>query len=231
MNDLRSFAVLQARVYQFLEKQDEATLQAIVSGAAQLAVVRSGAEAPVSSPRDPGQVMRTLMELTSESERRKYLNAVNLPLRNGLQEVARQLGLVRYSSLNKARLIDRLVSHGLEQTEASEPRTPAPPSPDPVDGDSVAEQQDTPQEPPPSTGTAVPNAGVAAIAARLRETETEEEGAAYLREQHLDRESLLGVAAELGLSRVDRLRPTELEKRVLKQAIGARRKFAGLRKW
>lgn len=72
---------------------------------------------------------------------------------------------------------------------------------------------------------------MAAIATSLRETETEEEGAAYLRAQHLDRESLLAVAAELQLTRVSRLSQTELEKRVLKQAIGARRKFAGLRKW
>jgi hypothetical protein len=30
---------------------------------------------------------------------------------------------------------------------------------------------------------------------------------------------------------VDRLKYAELEKKVLKQAIGARRKFAGLRRW
>ncbi len=53
----------------------------------------------------------------------------------------------------------------------------------------------------------------------------------YLREQRLDHATLLAVAAELQLTRVDRLRQTELEKRVLKQAIGARRKFSGLRKW
>jgi hypothetical protein len=72
---------------------------------------------------------------------------------------------------------------------------------------------------------------VAAIASQLREIETEEEGAGYLEAQHLDRESLLAVAAELGLTRVNRLSQPELEKRLLKQAIGARRKFAGLRKW
>lgn len=74
-------------------------------------------------------------------------------------------------------------------------------------------------------------ADVPAIASRLRETATEEEGAAYLRGQHLDRESLLAVAGELQLTRVGRLSQAELEKRVLKQAIGARRKFAGLRQW
>ncbi len=72
---------------------------------------------------------------------------------------------------------------------------------------------------------------MAAIALRLHEMETEEEGAAYLHAQHLDRESLLAVAAELQLTRVNRLNQTELEKRVLKQAIGSRRKFSGLRKW
>lgn len=71
----------------------------------------------------------------------------------------------------------------------------------------------------------------AAIAAHLRGTDTEDEGAAYLRARRLDRETLLAVAAELLLTRVDHLSRPQLEKRVLKQAIGARRKFDGLRKW
>lgn len=82
-----------------------------------------------------------------------------------------------------------------------------------------------------SKTTAQPNASAAAVASRLRETKTEGEGAKYLGAQGLDRQGLLAVAAELGLSRVGRLSRAELEKRVLKQAIGARRKFEGLRKW
>lgn len=70
-----------------------------------------------------------------------------------------------------------------------------------------------------------------AIASRLHETETEDQGAAYLDELHLDREGLLAVAAELKLTRVDRLSVKALKERVLKQAIGARRKFEGLRHW
>ena len=71
----------------------------------------------------------------------------------------------------------------------------------------------------------------AAVAKRLRETATEEEGTAYLQAQQLDRADLLAVAAALQLTRVDRLSRSDLEKRVIKQAIGARRKFEGLRKW
>jgi hypothetical protein len=71
----------------------------------------------------------------------------------------------------------------------------------------------------------------AAIAAHLRQTATEDEGAAYLRTLHLDRDALLAVAAELGLTRVERLSAKELQTKVLKQAIGARRKYDGLRKW
>jgi hypothetical protein len=67
------------------------------------------------------------------------------------------------------------------------------------------------------------------IAKRLRETETEDEGTAYLHEQQLDREGLLAVAAELGLSRLDRASKKTLEERIIRQAIGARRKFQGLR--
>jgi hypothetical protein len=259
MNDLRSFVVLQARLYEFLEQQDETTLQAIVSGAVQLAVLRADdARAPASSPpredariasrpasdgrtmvpsRDPLQVAQDLSRLTSEHERRIYLNAAELSVK-GLQKVAKLRDLVRYSKLTRAELINLLVGHGLDQTDAlaGEARTPARSSSYPVDGNSEAEQEATTHEARPSTvapatATVKPNADVAAIASRLRETETEEEGAAYLHAQHLDRESLLAVAAELQLTRVDRLSQTELEKRVLKQAIGARRKFTGLRRW
>lgn len=69
------------------------------------------------------------------------------------------------------------------------------------------------------------------IAEQLRATETVEQGAAYLAELALDRDGLLAVAAALQLTRVDHLSRKALEKRVLKQAIGARRKFDGLRHW
>jgi hypothetical protein len=82
-----------------------------------------------------------------------------------------------------------------------------------------------------ATRAAQAAADAATIAAQLRELATEDDGATYLHTQHLDKPGLLAVAAELGLTRVDRLSHTELEKRVLKQAIGARRKFDGLRKW
>jgi hypothetical protein len=72
----------------------------------------------------------------------------------------------------------------------------------------------------------------AAIAATLRATETEDEGAAYLEGLKLDRDGLLAVAAELQLTRMQSVRSqAELRRRILKQAIGARRKFEGLRKW
>lgn len=71
----------------------------------------------------------------------------------------------------------------------------------------------------------------AEIAAHLRGIDTEDEGLAYLRAQQLDRAGLLAVAAELQLTRVDRLSNPQLEQRVIKQAISARRKYEGLRKW
>lgn len=67
------------------------------------------------------------------------------------------------------------------------------------------------------------------IAARLRVTDTETEGSAYLDDLRLDRRSLLAVAAALQLTRLERLSAKEIRRRVLKQAIGARRKFNGLR--
>jgi hypothetical protein len=99
----------------------------------------------------------------------------------------------------------------------------------------AATSQPAPPSAPPPTVAEKPagksTADAAAIASRLRETATEDEGAAYLRAQHLDRDSLLAVAAELLLTRVQHLSRAELEARVLRQAIGARRKFDGLRKW
>jgi hypothetical protein len=190
VNDLRGLAALQARVYEFLEQQDENTLRAIADGTARLAVVHAGDARPPAGP-EPREDSR-IAELTVKE----------------LRKVASQRGLVGYSKLKRAELINLLT--GSDQAE---------------------EQQAVTQEAEPSTATAKPTVDTAAIAARLRETETEEEGAAYLHAQHLDRDSLLAVAAELQLTRVNRLSQTELEKRLLKQAIGARRKFDGLRRW
>jgi Rho termination factor, N-terminal domain len=196
MNDLRNLAALQARVYEFLEQQDEATLQGIVDRTVRLAVLSAGDGRP--APKADQDLSR-----------------LNLPQ---LRALAKERGLKRYSSLTKAKLIALLTGDGPNQTDPP-PREPAPREPAPV------KEAPQPAEPPK------PTAEVAAIAARLREIETEEEGAAYLRAQGLDRVDLLAVATELRLTRVDRLKPAELEKRVLRQAIGARRKFAGLRKW
>lgn len=205
MTDLTTFAALQARVYEFLGQQDEATLRAIVDGTARLTIAGAAA-APArsaSSSNDPLQAARDLAAMTSE-ERRTYLETARLTV-PGLGKVAKALGITGYSGLPKAKLIDRLIGH---DTAPSEPAV-------------------VPDSPPPT----MPDVDPAAVAARLRETETEAEGADYLREQRLDHGTLLAVATELQLTRVDRLRQTELEKRVLKQAIGARRKFSGLRKW
>jgi hypothetical protein len=133
--------------------------------------------------------------------------------------VAKLLGLRRYSDLPKAELTAFIAGHRQDRADpvTVEPEVPGPsPVPPPVSRSTEPTEHD---------------ADAAAIAAHLRDTETEDEGAAYLRAQRLDRAGLLAVATELQLTRVDRLKPSELEKRVLKQAIGARRKFAGLRKW
>ncbi|MFF1611884.1 hypothetical protein ACFVYA_29215 [Amycolatopsis sp. NPDC058278] len=188
MTGLKKVAALQARVYEFLAQQDEATLEAILAGTAQLAV--AGAAQPPRAPED-------LSVLTVKE----------------LHTLARNRRLRGYSKLTRAKLIELLTGRGPEAL----PAEPAPPAPQPV------------TTPPPAT--ARPGVDAAAIAAHLRETETEAEGASYLEAQRLDRESLLAVAAELQLTRVDRLSQPELKRRVLKQAIGARRKFAGLRKW
>jgi hypothetical protein len=79
--------------------------------------------------------------------------------------------------------------------------------------------------------TAAGTADAVAIAAHLRELATEADGTAYLAAQQLTRADLLAVAAASGLTRIDQLSTAVLTQRVLKQTIGARNKFAGLRKW
>ncbi|MET7997449.1 hypothetical protein ABZU76_41880 [Amycolatopsis sp. NPDC005232] len=223
MTELKPLVALQAQLFAFLVQQDEATLQALASGEARLAVVDASgvpsAAPPANSLAEPlsesERLLRELSALTTEDERRSHLVARD-PSKRTMQDVAKALRIRRYSHLTIAKLVDLLARHGVAQAETpvgeTEPRRvrqdPAPP----------AEPRRSPAE-------------VAAIVVRLREAENDEEGAEYLRTQQLDRASLLAVAAALQLTRVERLSRTELEKKVLNQAIGARRKFAGLRSW
>lgn len=237
MNELKDFAVLQARVYEFLAQQDESTLQAITDGTAQLAVLgtdgtRTPADSgespnalasptPTKTPSDdPEQAARDLSRITSAEDRRIYLNATGLSVA-GLKKVAKLRGLTRYSTLTRTKVVDLLAGRG-PGGAAGSATVPLSPSPSTERDQETAAQEATPPR---------SNAEAAAIASRLRETETEEEGAAYLQAQQLDRDGLLAVAAELQLTRVERLSQKDLRKRILKQAIGARRKYAGLRKW
>lgn len=234
MSDLKSFVSLQARLYEFLEQQDETTLQAIAKGTARLTV--AGAEAAAPSPSrtpapssDPLQVAQDLPKIRVEDDRREYLKASGLN-KEELKDVARAMKTPGFSGLVKDKLIDLLASYGLSQvtSSAAEPSDPAGTQPDPPGKSVEIENFERSRGPAEET---TPNADVTAVVAHLRELETEEEGATYLREQNLDRDSMLAVAAELQLTRVTRLSRSELERRVLKQAIGARRKFAGLMKW
>lgn len=191
MSDLRSFVALQARVFEFLAKQDEATLQGILNGAVHLSV--RGADGVSAAPSRPAEDEQRLLQYMPVKE---------------LKSLAKARGLRNYSGLNRIGLIELL--GGTAPDVPSRPRTPVPSRPAPP---------------------VRPNVDVTAIAERLREIESEEEGSTYLHDQRLDRQSLLAVASELQLTRVDKLSQSDLEKRVLKQAIGARRKFTGLRRW
>lgn len=231
MNDLKNFAALQSRLYEFLARQDEATLQGIIAGTVRLAVLDGSAadsaasgDAPAPVPpapradapaADPVTAAHDLPALATPHDRQVYLNGAGFTVKQ-LYQVAKLLGLSRYSHLSKPKLTAFIAGHGQDRADPVAVTPTEVPRPSPV---------------PRSVEPVRRDADMAVVAARLREIETEDEGAAYLRAQHLDRDGLLAVAAELQLTRVDRLKPSELEKRVLKQAIGARRKFAGLRKW
>ncbi|MEU0872972.1 hypothetical protein [Nocardia brasiliensis] len=256
MSDLKNFVALQTRVFEFLEQQDEATLRAILDRTAQLAVVRAddtNAQAGSVSPQEvrstfrsaPGEAMspsteptqaaNDLMQLRPGQERRNYLNAAGLSLKS-IREIAKLIGFVGYSKVPKAQLLERLADHDPSRTESivGKPRSSGAASSG-ANGDTVAGKQPARhvQAPSDAPSEVVERSGTefADIAAYLRETETEEDGVVYLRAQNLNRDELLGVAAELQLTRVNRLSQGELEKRIIKQAIGARRKFTGLRRW
>lgn len=79
-------------------------------------------------------------------------------------------------------------------------------------------------------GTANTKPEPAEVAERLRGMETEQEGAEYLNSVKLTVDALRRVAAHLGLT-LRRERRDEVVRKVLNQAIGARRKYAGLRQW
>uniref|UniRef100_UPI003F492BA2 hypothetical protein n=1 Tax=Actinokineospora sp. CA-119265 TaxID=3239890 RepID=UPI003F492BA2 len=72
------------------------------------------------------------------------------------------------------------------------------------------------------------------IAAHLRTLDTAEDGHAYLDTHNLDRDGLLAVAAVLQLTAASLPRNAslaEIKRRIVKQAITARRKYEGLRNW
>ncbi|WP_016697978.1 hypothetical protein [Actinoalloteichus spitiensis] len=244
MNELRKLIALNARWNEFLADQDEAALDALIAGTTRLTTTggegtrvdaaqrgtpaTSPPDGDVLPPDDPSHVTSTLSTLTSEEERRAYLDTLRLQVKE-LRAVAKLSGLTRYSRLTRPALVTLLASGGPERadTDAAHPGTPAADQPTGTRGG----QRHAPTVPGSSTPVPTGEVDAAAIATRLRGTETEAEGAAYLDSQGLGREGLLAVAAELRLTRVNRLSKAELRSRVLKQAIGARRKFAGLRKW
>lgn len=218
MSDLKSFVALQARVYEFLDRQDEATLRRIAGGAAQLTVMGADEAAELSS--EQSQAVQALSKASSAQERRNYLVSAGFT-NDVLKAIAKELRLPKYSNLAKAKLIDLIA--GQDPVPADKPADEPKPA--------LVTEDPVPEPPAAVPVTTEPDAGAAAIAARLREIDTEDEGAEYLQAQRLDRDGLLAVATELQLTRMDRLSQKELRRRILKQAIGARRKFAGLRKW
>lgn len=68
-------------------------------------------------------------------------------------------------------------------------------------------------------------------ASTLRELSTEEEGSSYLESFKVTVPYLKEVAKALGFELLSKEKRSDALRKVLNQAIGARRKFAGLRQW
>lgn len=93
----------------------------------------------------------------------------------------------------------------------------------------LATQTATPR--PATPPTAQPDADTQAIADHLRSLPTVTDGQVYLNSLGLSKSQLLAVLAALGRIRVGTMTKTQLANAIVQQAIGAHRKFAGLRKW
>jgi hypothetical protein len=222
VTDLQTLTRLQARVFEFLAQQDESTLHQLADGALQLTVTDGeGSVAPrrTQVPRadDPIEVARELQRISAPQDRAYYLDTLGASVKT-LKGVAKILGLRRYSDLTLIRLKEMLADPGGAQL--------------PRRGPGVQRQTPLPataygQAPPPA---ATPPVDGDAIAAQLRQFATEDEGGTHLHALGLDVDGLRAVAGALGMSRVESLTAVELEKRILKQAIGARNKFAVLRR-
>ena len=214
----------------------------------------SAAGATDPAPSGAAGIAARLRELPNEDEGATFLRARGLD-RKGLQAVAAELGLTRVGRLGRDALEQRVLKQAIgarnkfaglrdwsptDTTKVQEttiqPCAKAEPSPAPAGKQASRPAANTRTAThvakPATTATPAPTKPTTiegTIAARLRDISTEQDGATYLRSQNLDRKGLQAVAAELGLTRVGRLGRDALEQRVLKQAIGARNKFAGLR--
>ncbi|MFC6012226.1 hypothetical protein [Nocardia lasii] len=241
MADLDDLGALNVRFAEFLREVDPATARALIAGTMKFAAVPVDATVsdpptrtapvvhlPSSTPRawEPDRVARELQEMTPGSQRSRYLNGSGLTVA-ALRQVATLLGISGYSRLAKADLVALLAGHPTDHGAGAFTPVPAEAVVDSASNGSAAPEA-TPAASRPATAA---NPDGPSIAAHLRATDTVDAGAAYLRAHNLDRADLLAVAAALQLTRVDRLSRADLEKRVLKQAITARRKFAGLRQW
>lgn len=71
----------------------------------------------------------------------------------------------------------------------------------------------------------------AQVAATLRSCDTVPDGANYLDGLRPSKDDLVALVQALGVTRTNGLTKTDLRDRALRQAIGARRKYDGLRSW
>ncbi|GAA1528605.1 hypothetical protein GCM10009827_052280 [Dactylosporangium maewongense] len=139
------------------------------------------------------------------------------------------------TSLAEGRLALALVDHQRLRPSAVASVTPeAKPA---AGGDSVRRRRTSPAKAAPAAapkGAGSRSRGKApidatAVAAELRELGTLEDGIAYLSSRGMTVDQLKQVCVELNIR--PRGNKGDIEKQVLNQAIGARRKYAGLREW
>ena len=88
----------------------------------------------------------------------------------------------------------------------------------------------SPPQPRPAL-SAITHPEATEIIERLRSMNTEQEGMDYLTNRSTTVALLRAVGAELGLRLPSKIRKPDALRAVLDQTIGAKRKFAGLRKW
>ncbi len=202
---LLDLARMSHQVWEFLSRQSAEHLAAFVDGRYRLAFVVVDDHARIREPA--------------------VITVTDRPSADALQ----QDGTVPGPSSAGESALSVPVTYGAggdPSTPEPTPRSEAPPSPERVPAATRTRKKSA-----PAAASTAAQPEPSAIAEALRGMDSLNAGAAYLDSLRLTISALVAVGTELGAPMPAKPRKADAIKMVLNQAIGARRKFAGLSSW